>query len=59
MAEFCVRLYGDEPLWESFRANSLARVKSELSPTAFVNGLQSILEKVTAASTDTRSYSKK
>jgi GT2 family glycosyltransferase len=59
MAEFCIRLYGDERLWESFRDNSLARVQSELSPTAFVNGLRSILEKVTAASTDTRSYSKK
>ena len=49
-AEYCVRLYGDEPLWEQFRSNSLARVKAELSPAAFADGLRSILKEMAAAS---------
>ena len=36
-AEYCIRLYGDEPLWERFRSNSLARVRAELSPAAFAD----------------------
>ena len=50
MAEYCVRLYGDEKLWELFRANSLARVKSELSPAAFAERLHLILKEVTVTS---------
>jgi len=52
IADYCIRLYGDEQLWESFRANSLARVAAELSPTAFVNSLRSILKEATAASAE-------
>lgn len=50
--EYCIRLYGDEPLWERLRSNSLARVKAELSPAAFADGLRSILQEVTAARVD-------
>jgi hypothetical protein len=50
MAEYCIRLYGDEQLWERFRANSLARVGSELSPEAFAANLHFILSEATAAS---------
>jgi len=49
MAEYCVRLYGDEQLWGRLRANSLARVKAELSPEAFADSLRSILSEVTPA----------
>lgn len=50
MAEYCIRLYGDERLWESFRTNSLARVQSELSPAVFAEGLHLILKQVTSDS---------
>ena len=43
MAEYCIRLYGDQQLWESLRANSLVRVKAELSPEAFSNSLRTVL----------------
>jgi glycosyltransferase involved in cell wall biosynthesis len=49
MAEYCIRLYGDEQLWGRLRANSLARVKAELSPEAFADSLRSILSEVTPA----------
>ena len=49
MAEYCVRLFGDQQLWERFRANSLARVGAELSPAAFAERLYLILRQVTAA----------
>ena len=52
MAEYCVRLYRDEKLWECFRANSLARLEAELSPAAFAANLRSILNEVSAASTE-------
>jgi GT2 family glycosyltransferase len=54
MAEYCVRLYGDEQLWERLRANSLARVESELSPAAFADNLHSVLSEVAALSTTKR-----
>ena len=47
-AECCIRLYGDEALWERFRSNSLGRVEAELSPASFAKGLRSILNEVTA-----------
>ncbi len=50
MAEYCVRLFGNQQLWECFRANSLARVKAELSPATFAHGLHLILKQVTADS---------
>ena len=43
MAECCIRLYGDQQLWESLCANSLVRVKAELSPEAFSNSLRAVL----------------
>ena len=49
MAEYCIRLYGDERLWEIFRANSLARVAAEFSPAAFADVLSSILKELTIA----------
>ncbi len=53
MAENCVRLYGDEKLWECLRANSLARLEAELGPAAFGANLRSILNEVTAVSAAT------
>ena len=50
MADHCVRLYGDEKLWAWLRANSLARLETELSPAAFAEGLRLILKQVTADS---------
>jgi O-antigen biosynthesis protein len=52
MAEYCVRLYQDESLWQQFRSNSLARVAAELSPTAFADGLRSVLNEALAARGD-------
>jgi len=43
MAEHCVRLFEDEQLWDRFRANALARVQAELSPTVFTKSLQTIV----------------
>jgi GT2 family glycosyltransferase/glycosyltransferase involved in cell wall biosynthesis len=48
MAEYCVRLYQDEALWQSLRDHSLARVDAELSPTAFAAGIDSILRNIVA-----------
>jgi GT2 family glycosyltransferase len=48
MAGCCIRLFKDEQLWEQFRTNSLARVKTELSPLTFADGVRSILHEVTA-----------
>jgi glycosyltransferase involved in cell wall biosynthesis len=50
MAEYCVRLFGDEQLWEGFRAKSIARVRAELSPVAFANELKRVLADVMASS---------
>jgi len=50
MAEFCVRLFGDQRLWECFRVHSLLRVKAELSPAAFVEALFLILKQITGDS---------
>ncbi len=50
MSGYCVRLFGDQPLWERFRANSLVRVGAELSPGAFAERLHLILEEVAADS---------
>jgi GT2 family glycosyltransferase len=50
MAEYCVCLFGNQQLWEQFRANSLTRVKVELSPAVFVDTLRSIVTEVTAGS---------
>jgi GT2 family glycosyltransferase len=49
LAEYCVRLFGNQQLWECFRANSLARVKAELSPATFVNTLRSVLSEACVA----------
>ena len=46
MAEYCIRLYQDEQLWQRFRENSLARVEAELSPTAFAKSLQAVINDV-------------
>ena len=50
MAEYCVRLFGDEQLWEGFRAKGLARVRAELSPVAFAKELKRVLADVMASS---------
>src|SRR5215469_18457304 len=50
MADYCICLYSDESLWEQFRANSLARVESELNPVAINNSLRAILDQVAATS---------
>jgi len=49
LAEYCIRLYSDQQLWERFRANSLARVEAELSPAAFTGAVRSVLSEVSAA----------
>ena len=46
MADCCIRLYGDQLLWERIRTHALARVAQELSPEAFAGRLRSILEEV-------------
>ena len=58
MADHCIRLYGDEQLWECLRANSLERVKTELSPSAFADALSSILKEVTADSPERAPHTK-
>ena len=45
-AEQCIRLYGDEALWEELRANALQRVIDELSPEAFEDSVRSVLNEV-------------
>jgi GT2 family glycosyltransferase len=47
IADHCIRLYGDEKLWDCLRANSLARLEAELSPAAFTEALRLILKQVT------------
>jgi glycosyltransferase involved in cell wall biosynthesis len=47
MADFCVRLFGDQQLWECFRVHSLSRVKAELSPAVFREALFLILKQIT------------
>ncbi|KAA5604163.1 glycosyltransferase [Roseospira marina] len=42
-AEQLARLYTDEALWESIRANALARVQAECDPDAFKDRVRSIL----------------
>jgi len=43
MAEYCIRLYGNQQLWESFRANGLARIEADLNPGIFGDSLRRIL----------------
>jgi glycosyltransferase involved in cell wall biosynthesis len=45
-AQQCSRLYGDESLWETLRANALQRVSDELSPNAFEKSIRSVLNEV-------------
>ena len=45
-AQQCGRLYGDESLWETLRANALQRVSDELSPNAFEKSIRSVLNEV-------------
>jgi GT2 family glycosyltransferase len=47
-AQQCSRLYGDEALWDSLRANAVQRVIDELSPSAFEKSVRSVLNEVAA-----------
>jgi glycosyltransferase involved in cell wall biosynthesis len=47
-ANQCIRLYGEESLWEELRANALQCVIDELSPRAFEDSVQSVLNEVAA-----------
>ena len=42
----CIRLYGDQTLWATLRANALQRVADELSPDAFAKRIDSVLQEV-------------
>ena len=42
-AEQCIRLYGDENLWQTLRSNALLQVEKQCSPEYFKNKLQEIL----------------
>jgi glycosyltransferase involved in cell wall biosynthesis len=48
-AQQCSRLYGDEALWQTLRANALQRVIDELSPDAFAESIRSVLNEGPAA----------
>ena len=43
-ARQCVRLYTDEALWRTIRANALQRIATECSPARFVQALQQIVD---------------
>ncbi len=45
-AQQCNRVYVDDALWETLRANALRRVIDELSPNIFEKSLQSVLNEV-------------
>ena len=45
-AQQCSRLYSDEALWETLRANALQRVIDELSPGTFEKSVRSVLNEV-------------
>ena len=47
-AQQCSRLYGDETLWETLRANALQRVIDELSPNTFEKSVRSVLDDLAA-----------
>jgi glycosyltransferase involved in cell wall biosynthesis len=46
MAEYCIRLYQDELLWQSFRGHGLARVDAELNATAFADSIDKVLNEL-------------
>ena len=48
-AQQCSRLYSDEALWQTLRANALQRVIDELSPAAFAESIRSVLNEGPAA----------
>jgi GT2 family glycosyltransferase len=48
-AQKCSRLYSDEALWQTLRANALQRVIDELSPDAFAESIRSVLNEGPAA----------
>jgi glycosyltransferase involved in cell wall biosynthesis len=48
-AQKCSRLYSDEALWQTLRANALQRVIDELSPDAFAKSIRSVLNERPAA----------
>lgn len=48
-AQQCSRLYSDEALWQTLRANALQRVIDELSPDAFAKSIRSVLNEAPAA----------
>jgi GT2 family glycosyltransferase len=48
-AQQCSRLYSDEALWQTLRANALQRVIDELSPDAFAASIRSVLNEGSAA----------
>ncbi len=41
----CVRLYTEQALWETLRANALERVRRECSPDTFRNAIMGILDR--------------
>lgn len=45
-AHSCFRLYTEEALWESVRANALRRIRKECDPAAFVREVRSVLAAV-------------
>jgi glycosyltransferase involved in cell wall biosynthesis len=48
-AQQCSRLYSDEAIWQTLRANALQRVIDELSPDAFAESIRSVLNERPAA----------
>lgn len=48
-AEQCRRLYSDETLWQTLRANSLGRAAEELGPEAFAKSVLAVLHQVTGS----------
>ncbi len=48
-AQQCIRLYSDEGLWETLRANALKRVIDEHGPDTFEKSVRSVLNEVAAA----------
>jgi O-antigen biosynthesis protein len=47
-AQHCIRLYGDEALWETLRANALQRVIAEHGPDTFEMSVRAVLNEVAA-----------
>ncbi len=48
-ADACVRMYTDAALWESARANALARVGTDCSPQRFVQTMRSVVARIPRA----------